>query len=79
MRQALDADGSLQADLKLARVTEDLINILIENGTISFTDLPGGAHNKLSTRQGLRSECLMPRPYLAAIKIIIYRIRWSLG
>mgnify|MGYP000407944550 CR=1 FL=1 len=56
VRQILDADDWLQADLKLARVTEDQIDILIENGTISFTDLRGGAQNKLNTRQGLRSE-----------------------
>ena len=56
VRQALYADDCLQADLRLARVTDDPIDILIKNETISFTDLPGGAYNKLITRQGLRDE-----------------------
>ena len=56
MRQALYADDCLQADLRLARVTDDPIDILITNEIISFTDLPGGAYNKLITRQGLRDE-----------------------
>ncbi|MBO31590.1 MAG: hypothetical protein CMM74_01245 [Rhodospirillaceae bacterium] len=34
------ADERLQADLALTRVTEDLIEILIDKGVISFTDLP---------------------------------------
>ena len=56
VRQALDADDWLQTDLRLARVTDDPIDILLKNGTISFTDLPGGAYNKLITWQGLRGE-----------------------
>ena len=56
VRQALDADDCLQADLRLARVTDDPIDILLKNGTIAFTDLPGGAYNKLITRQGRRGE-----------------------
>jgi len=56
VKQVLDADEWLQADLTLVRVTEDLIDVLIENGTIAFTDLPAGAQNKLINRQGLRSE-----------------------
>ena len=35
---------------------DDPIDILLKNGTISFTDLPGGAYNKLITRHGLRGE-----------------------
>ena len=52
----INNDEWIQADLSLARVTEDLIDILIENGTFSFTDLPEGAQMKLIKRQGLRSE-----------------------
>ena len=36
--------------------TDDSIDILLENGTISFTDLSGCAYKKLITRQGLRGE-----------------------
>ena len=56
VRQALDSDDCLQADLRLAGVADDPIDILLENGTISFTDLSGGAYKKLITRQGLRGE-----------------------
>ncbi len=52
----INNDEWLQADLSLARVTEDLIEVLIEKGAISFTDLPVGAQSKLIDRQGLRSE-----------------------
>ncbi|MCW9034985.1 MAG: hypothetical protein OQJ97_12260 [Rhodospirillales bacterium] len=46
----------MQADMELARVTEDLIDILIEKGIIMFTDLPDAAQHKLLKRQGLRSR-----------------------
>ncbi len=54
--QIIKDDEWLQADLSLARVTEDLIEVLIEKGAIAFTDLPVGAQTKLIDRQGLRSE-----------------------
>ncbi len=50
------SDEWLQADLALARVTEDLIEVLIDKGVLAFTDLPEGAQSKLIGRQGLRSE-----------------------
>ena len=56
VRQALYADDCLQADLRLAGVADDPIDILLENGTISFTDLSGGAYKKLITRKGRRAE-----------------------
>ena len=56
MRQGLDADDWLKANLKLARLTEDPIDILLKNGTISFTDLSGGAYNKPIIRQGPRGK-----------------------
>ena len=49
-------DEWMQSDLALARVIEDVIDVLIEKGVISFTDLPEGAQMKLIKRQGLRSE-----------------------
>jgi len=56
-----DADGQelqdwIRADLSLARVTEDLIDLLIEKGIISFTELPEAAQAKLINRRGLRNE-----------------------
>ena len=44
------------ADLALARVMEDLIDVLIEKGVIMFTDFPEGAQRKLMARRGMRKE-----------------------
>ena len=46
----------VESDLGLARVMEDLIDLLIEKGTFMFTDLPGPAQKKLLARRGLRKE-----------------------
>lgn len=42
-------------DADLARVTEDLIDVLIDRGVIQFTDLPTGAQNKLLQRRQTRA------------------------
>ena len=41
-------------DLALARVLEDLVNLLIDKSVIRFTDLPQGAQAKLLARQNTR-------------------------
>ena len=46
----------IESDLGLARVLEDLIDLLIEKGTFRFTDLPDAAQEKLLARRGLRKE-----------------------
>ena len=46
----------LESDLGLARVLEDLIDVLIDKNVITFTDLPAEAQNKLLKRRGLRSS-----------------------
>lgn len=46
----------LDSDLSLARVLEDLIDVLIENKVMQFTDLPLAAQKKLLSRRGLRKE-----------------------
>lgn len=43
-------------DLELVRVIEDLIDLLIDRGVITFTDLPEAAQEKLSKRQSLRLQ-----------------------
>jgi hypothetical protein len=43
-------------DLGLARVTEDLIDLLIDKGLIRFTDLPEGAQAKLMERRTRRAS-----------------------
>ena len=44
----------MESDLALSRVTEDLIEVLMEKGVIRFTDLPDAAQDKLMQRRGLR-------------------------
>ena len=53
------ADGTedwAESDLGLARVVEDLIEVLIDKKLIMFTDFPEGAQKKLLDRRGLRKE-----------------------
>ena len=42
------------SDLEMIRVLEDLIELLIAKGVISFTDFPDAAQKKLRGRQVLR-------------------------
>jgi hypothetical protein len=46
----------VQSDMALARVMEDLIDVLIEKNVINFTDFPEGAQKKLLSRRGMRKE-----------------------
>ncbi len=46
----------MESDLALARVIEDLIEVLIDKKLIMFTDFPEGAQKKLLSRRGLRKE-----------------------
>lgn len=46
----------IESDLGMARVLEDLIDLLIEKGAFRFTDLPQAAQQKLLARRGLRKE-----------------------
>jgi hypothetical protein len=43
-----------QTDQTMARVLEDVINLLVEQGLIRFTDLPDAAQAKLLNRRELR-------------------------
>ncbi len=45
-----------QTDQTMARVLEDVVNLLVEQGVIRFTDLPEAAQNKLLTRRELRGK-----------------------
>ncbi len=55
-QEAATKKDMLESDLGLARVLEDLIDLLIEKGTFRFTDLPDAAQKKLLSRRGLRKE-----------------------
>ena len=46
----------ITTDLKLVRVVEDLIDLLIARGVIHFTDFPDAAQIKLLTRRTIRSS-----------------------
>jgi len=46
----------MQSDLGLARVLEDLIELLIKKKIIMFTDFPEGAQKKLRDRRGFRKD-----------------------
>jgi len=49
--------GRLAAmDGHMARVTEDLIDVLVGRGVLMFTDLPPGAQRKLLERRRLRQQ-----------------------
>ena len=53
--QGLSEQGPLaESDLRLVRVLEDLIDLLIDKEVIRFTDLPGPAQDKLMRRRSLR-------------------------
>lgn len=43
-----------KTDAGMARVMEDLITLLVEQGTIRFTDLPEAAQKKMLSRRELR-------------------------
>ena len=49
-------DALSQSDAAIARVLEDLIDVLIGRGVIQFTDLPEAAQNKLMTRRQTRAK-----------------------
>ena len=46
----------VESDLSMARVLEDLIGVLIDNGVLRFDQLPAGAQKKIVQRRGLRRE-----------------------
>lgn len=55
MRQVGLEQGTLQeSDMRLVRVLEDLIDLLIDRDVIRFTDLPLPAQEKLMERRSLR-------------------------
>lgn len=45
-----------ESDLAIARVVEDLIDILIANGQIQITQFPEAAQKKLLSRRNLREQ-----------------------
>ena len=55
--QGGEGDATLTAsDLRLVRVLEDIVDLLIERDVIRFTDLPEQAQEKLMERKSLRAS-----------------------
>ncbi len=52
-----------ESDQSLIRVVDDLVNVLVENNLIRFTDLPEAAQKKLLERRSLRQS-------LTALKLL---------
>lgn len=55
MTNPTPSDSLSQTDIGLARVLEDLIDVLITRGVIQFTDLPEAAQAKLLERRQTRA------------------------
>lgn len=55
--QGAGSEATLTAsDLRLVRVLEDIVDLLIERDVIRFTDLPEQAQQKLMERRSLRAS-----------------------
>lgn len=59
--EAGEVDGHVvsvlsQSDTAIARVLEDLVDVLITRGVIQFTDLPQAAQEKLLSRRQTRAK-----------------------
>lgn len=46
----------VESDIEMARVTEDLVEVLIEKNMIMLTDLPKAAQEKIIKRRSLRER-----------------------
>lgn len=56
-QQRLEKEQALQTlDTDFIRVLEDLIDVLVANGTLRLTDLPAEALDKLSQRKRARAR-----------------------
>jgi len=45
-----------RSDQAMTRVLDDVVNLLVDQGTIRFTDLPEAAQKKLLSRRELRGQ-----------------------
>lgn len=55
-RMGLEQSTLQQSDMRLVRVLEDLIDLLIDRDVIRFTDLPLPAQEKLMERRSMRQS-----------------------
>ncbi|AQU85169.1 MAG: tryptophan synthase subunit beta like protein [Halomonas sp.] len=54
--QAGGASQFIASDLAFVRVVEDLLEVLLAKGVLSFTDLPPAAQSKVMERKSLRAK-----------------------
>jgi hypothetical protein len=59
--QGLSSPGALrqllaESDLRMVRLVDDLVDLLIDKGVIKFTDLPQAAGEKYMQRQATRKQ-----------------------
>jgi hypothetical protein len=55
-RLGIEQGALQQSDMRLVRVLEDLIDLLIDRDVIRFTDLPLPAQEKLMERRSMRQS-----------------------
>jgi len=55
-KMGLEQSTLQQSDMRLVRVLEDLIDLLIDRDVIRFTDLPLPAQEKLMERRSIRQS-----------------------
>jgi hypothetical protein len=55
-KMGLEQSTLQQSDMRLVRVLEDLIDLLIDRDVIRFTDLPLPAQEKLMERRSMRQS-----------------------
>jgi len=55
-RMGIEQGALQQSDMRLVRVLEDLIDLLIDRDVIRFTDLPLPAQQKLMERRSMRQS-----------------------
>jgi len=68
-KKDLTLSRSLQSDLSMVRVLEDLIDTLVEKSIINYTDLPPEVQEKLTTRKKMREEGSLKNDSQGLIKI----------
>lgn len=59
-----------ESDLAMARVVEDLIDLLISKGVLRFTDLPEAAQKKLLARNEARTDLANHSPLVGGEDVL---------
>lgn len=59
-----------ESDLAMARVVEDLIDLLISKGVLRFTDLPDAAQKKLLARNEARTDLANHSPLVGGEDVL---------